>query len=99
MSEPDKHDRRLVVTIGDEELVIRQRYETLSIINDILIAIWFTVGSILFFAESTAEAGTWLFLIGSVELIIRPAIRLTRQLHLRRIHPHRRVHTEATWDF
>ena len=35
--------------IGHDELVIRCRYETLSIINEILVAVWFIVGSILFF--------------------------------------------------
>ena len=38
--------------LGHEELVIRQRYETLSIANDFLMALWFLVGSILFFAAS-----------------------------------------------
>lgn len=100
MSESGEHaDREIVVTLGHEELVIRRRYETLSIVNDILIAIWFAVGSVLFFWEDTVRIGTWLFVIGSVELIIRPAIRLTRQVHLRRIHPEKHVTTEATWDF
>ncbi|MGH3623949.1 MAG: YrhK family protein [Sciscionella sp.] len=79
------HPSPLVLTIGHEELVIRKRYETFSIANDFLIAIWFVIGSVLFFSESTTVAGTWLFLIGSVELMIRPLIRLTRHVHLRRI--------------
>ncbi|MDJ0395650.1 YrhK family protein [Rhodococcus sp. G-MC3] len=75
----------LTVTIGREELVIRQRWEVVSIVNDILIAVWFIIGSVLFFDESTATAGTWLFLAGSVELLIRPVIRLSRRLHIKRI--------------
>jgi hypothetical protein len=71
--------------IGREELVIRQRYEVLSIVNDLLIALWFVVGSVLFFWNSTVEAGTWLFLLGSVQLMIRPIIRLHRRVKLRRI--------------
>ena len=71
------------------ELVLRRRYETISILNDLLIAVWFIVGSILFFSDSTATAGTWLFLIGSVQLAIRPTIRLVRRTHLVR---HRRRH-------
>ncbi|GAA2336136.1 hypothetical protein GCM10009854_10060 [Saccharopolyspora halophila] len=71
--------------IGREELVIRQRYEVLSIVNDLLIALWFVVGSVLFFWDSTVEAGTWLFLLGSVQLMIRPIIRLHRRVKLRRI--------------
>ncbi|RZT89024.1 YrhK-like protein [Pseudonocardia sediminis] len=75
----------ITITIGHDELIIRRRYEALSIVNDILIAIWFTIGSILFFSDATTYAGTWLFLAGSIELLIRPVIRLTRQVHLRRM--------------
>lgn len=71
--------------IGHEEIVLRRRYELLSIANDIAIAVFFIVGSILFFQESTAYAGTWLFLIGSIELLIRPMIRLARRIHIQRI--------------
>jgi len=44
--------------------------------------VWFIIGSVLFFNESTTTAGTWLFLAGSVELLIRPIIRLSRNIHL-----------------
>ncbi|KQU03099.1 hypothetical protein ASG56_20135 [Rhodococcus sp. Leaf7] len=76
----------ITVTIGREELIIRQRWEVVSIINDILVAVWFIAGSVLFFHESTTTAGTWLFLIGSIELLIRPVIRLARRVHLTRLH-------------
>jgi hypothetical protein len=89
----------LVVTVGDRELVIRRRYETLSIVNDILIALWFIVGSVLFLSTETANVGTWLFIAGSVELLIRPAIRLTRNLHLQRLPGRRGTPSEATQDF
>lgn len=38
-----------------------------------------------FFSESTTEIGTWLFLIGSIQLLIRPFIRIIRSIHLKRI--------------
>lgn len=82
---PTPHDRPLTFTIGHEELVVRKRYEVLSIVNDILVALWFVVGSVLFFSEATSYAGTWLFLLGSIELMIRPVIRLARRVHLQRI--------------
>lgn len=75
----------LDLNIGHEEVVLRNFYETLSIVNDILVAAWFISGSILFFHESTTVLGTWFFLIGSIELMIRPAIRLTRNIHIGRI--------------
>ncbi|MFA3877847.1 YrhK family protein [Streptomyces sp. MMCC 100] len=76
----------LVVHLGREELVIGRRYEAASIANDVLIALWFIAGSIMFFSEQWATAGTWCFLIGSIELLIRPGIRLTRHMHLQRVH-------------
>lgn len=78
-------DNRMTIRIGADELVIRHKYEVASIANDLLIALWFAIGSILFFSEATTTAGTWLFLLGSVQLMIRPALRLTRRVHLARI--------------
>jgi len=75
----------LTIHIGRDELIIRKRYEVLSIVNDILVALWFIVGSVLFFSDATTIAGTWCFLAGSVELLIRPVIRLSRRVHLTRI--------------
>ncbi|MEO8851024.1 MAG: YrhK family protein [Allobranchiibius sp.] len=76
----DNHD--LTLHIGHDELVIRQRYEVLSIANDILVGLWFIIGSILFFWVSTSTLAIWLFLLGSIEMIIRPIIRLARKLHV-----------------
>jgi hypothetical protein len=75
----------LDLDVGGKELVLHNRYEVLSILNDVTIALWFIVGSILFFNESTATAGTWMFLAGSVELMIRPVIRLTRNIHIKSV--------------
>lgn len=72
----------LDLELGNKELVLHNRYETLSIVNDVLIALWFIIGSILFFSESTTTIGTWFFLAGSVELLIRPVIRLSRNVHI-----------------
>lgn len=71
--------------IGHEEIVLRRRYEILSILNDILVALWFIVGSVLFFSEATTYLGTWMFLLGSIQLLIRPAIRLVRHVHITRL--------------
>jgi hypothetical protein len=78
-------DHALTFRIGHDELVIRRRYQALSIANDVLVAVWFVAGSILFFSDATATAGTWLFLLGSIELLLRPVVRLARLVHLRRI--------------
>lgn len=91
------NDSELTFRLGAEELVIRQRYEAVSILNDILIALWFIAGSIMFFFPAWETAGTWCFLAGSIELLIRPLIRLSRQVHLKRLSG-RSTH-EASQDF
>lgn len=70
-----------------------------SIANDMLIAVWFTVGSVMFFFPSWETTGTWCFVFGSVELLVRPVIRLTRHVHLLRIHGGRYAAQEASQDF
>lgn len=89
----------VTLRLGHEELVIRRRYETASIANDILIALWFTVGSVMFFSPDWTETGTWCFLAGSVELLIRPLVRLGRRVHLRRLAGHRVMPHETAQDF
>ncbi|OZC60276.1 hypothetical protein CH267_04845 [Rhodococcus sp. 06-621-2] len=89
----------LTFTIGHEELVIRQRWEVVSICNDVLIAVWFIVGSLLFFYESTTTLGTWFFLVGSVELLLRPVIRLSRRLHLYRVSGTAATSGQSSQDF
>lgn len=83
--EPPKSNADIDVDIGNYEVIIGKRYGFFYTLNDILIAGWFIIGSILFFWEASQEIGTWLFLIGSVELLIRPLIRISRNSHLKRI--------------
>ncbi|MEU4675143.1 YrhK family protein [Amycolatopsis sp. NPDC023774] len=66
-----------MLRFGHGELIIRERYEVLSIAND-LIALWFVAGSVLFFSESLSTLATWFVLISSVELLIRSGIRPSR---------------------
>ncbi len=90
----------VIIHMGPEELVIRHRYEVLSIANDILIGIWFVIGSFFFFSETLTFAGTCLFVIGSIEMLIRPVIRLARRVHLRRYQdPGSGSTTETGYDF
>ena len=78
-------DNPLTLKLGREELIIRRRYEVLSIINDFLIAIWFLIGSILFLFPDYETAAIWLFIIGSFQFLIRPTIRLISHVHIKRI--------------
>ncbi|WP_291511155.1 YrhK family protein [Acidithiobacillus sp.] len=72
----------LCLTMGGDELVIRNRYETAATANDLLIGILFLVGSCFFFYPAMEYSGVWLFVIGSAGLLIRPMIRLARNVHI-----------------
>ena len=56
-----KQDRDLDIRMGHHELVIRQRYEVLSIAND--------------------------FVLGSIQMMLRPTIRFVCGTHLQRLRP------------
>ena len=82
----ETEDNVLDLRLGkDDELIINQRYETLSIVNDFLIGVLFLVGSCFFFYPSTENAGVWLFVIGSAQLLIRPTIRLAHNVHIKNL--------------
>lgn len=78
-------DHPLTMKLAHEELIIRRRYELISIVNDFFIAIWFLAGSILFLFPKHEEAAIWLFIIGSFQFLIRPTIRLISHIHIQRI--------------
>ncbi|SDS01334.1 YrhK-like protein [Halopseudomonas sabulinigri] len=90
----DQQDNPLTLPLGNEQLVIRRRYEVLSIINDFFIAIWFLLGSILFLFPEYEKAAIVLFIIGSAQFLVRPSIRLLSHLHLQR----RGSESASTWE-
>ena len=77
--------RDVRVTFGHEQLVIHRRYETASILNDFLVSFWFLIGSVMFFYPAWVYTGTWLFVVGSAQLLVRPCLRLAHNIHLRRL--------------
>ncbi|WP_326687061.1 MULTISPECIES: YrhK family protein [unclassified Streptomyces] len=96
---PGGQDRRLTLRIGKDELIVSQRYEAVSIINDILIGVWFLAGSVMFFAPDWTRTGTWCFVFGSVELLVRPVIRFFRQFHLQSLRGVTPVATASDQDY
>ncbi|WP_286222475.1 YrhK family protein [Marinobacter apostichopi] len=78
-------DSPLVLKFGHEELIIRRRYEVISVVNDFFIAIWFLVGSVLFLFPEDEKTAIWLFIIGSFQFLVRPTIRLASHIHVKRI--------------
>ena len=85
MTEGTQLDNPITLTIGHDEIIIRRRYEVASIANDFLVALWFLIGSAFFLYPKLTDAGTWLFILGSFQLLIRPTIRLASHIHLQRV--------------
>ncbi|MGO1298713.1 MAG: YrhK family protein [Vibrio sp.] len=73
------------VDLGREHIIIQQRYEALSALNDLLIAIWFLIGSFFFLNSELVDSGTWLFIVGSAQLIIKPLLKLSGLVHVARV--------------
>ena len=84
MSEMGRKEDYGEIEIGKYELFFKKSYKVINSINDFLIGIWFLIGSILFFYDSLKNIGIWLFILGSVQLIIRPTIKLVHDFHLRK---------------
>jgi len=77
--------KELDVDVGQEHIVIQRRYDALGAINDLLIAVWFLIGSFFFLKESLTTDGTWLFILGSAQLLIKPMIKLISLIHVGRV--------------
>ena len=60
-------------------------YEVAYTAVDVMAAVLFIIGSVLFFSPNLQEAGTWCFLIGSIFFAAKPALRIVREIHLLRI--------------
>ncbi|MCI2774343.1 YrhK family protein [Staphylococcus petrasii] len=64
-------------------------YKALYQINDIVLGLIFLVGSFLFFSDTTVFIGTVLFVIGSIQMMIRPLISFIHDLKLSRYYKHK----------
>lgn len=82
----------LIFKLGSDKLIVNERYEVASKLNDILIGLWFVIGSVFFFFDSLQTAAIALFLVGSVELLARPVIRIARDVHLKKL-------PADSWDY
>ncbi|GAB2941143.1 YrhK family protein [Hafnia psychrotolerans] len=76
----------VVFSVVGEHIVIQHRYEALGALNDVLIALWFLIGSIFFLYDLLMIDGTWLFIAGSAQLMMKPAIKLAGLIHIRSIY-------------
>ncbi|GAE91971.1 hypothetical protein JCM21714_944 [Gracilibacillus boraciitolerans JCM 21714] len=70
-------------------------YNVLYTINDFTIAIWFLIGSILFYFESLKNWGVTLFVIASFQFLIKPTIRLVHEVQARKHYGNEYDHKKA----
>ena len=64
---------------------INEIYEWLHILNDLFVGVYFFVGSIFFLYPDLKEAGIWLFIIGSGQMLVGPVLRTLNKLYARTI--------------
>ncbi|EHJ08956.1 YrhK family protein [Staphylococcus simiae] len=57
-------------------------YKALYQVNDIVLGIIFLIGSFLFFKDTTVFTGTVLFVIGSIQMTMRPVISFIHDMKL-----------------
>ncbi|MDP8078882.1 YrhK family protein [Phocoenobacter skyensis] len=72
--------------LKQKHIIIQRRYEMLGAINDLFIAIWFLIGSFFFLSDSLVTSGTWLFIVGSAQLLIKPTLKLISLIHVRKVY-------------
>lgn len=82
----EHESRNLELDLGREHIIVQRRYEAIGAINDLLIAIWFLIGSFFFLSHSLEERGTWLFIVGSIQLLIKPLLKLASLIHVRHVY-------------
>ncbi len=83
-------NNKSVFNLGEEHVRVQRKYDALGALNDLLIAIWFLIGSVFFLSSSLVEDGTWLFILGSAQLLIKPALKLASLIHVSRVYHHSR---------
>ena len=85
MSDNMKNQNTYEVEVGKHILFFNKNYQYIFILNELLLGIEFTVASIFFLFSSTKTAGIIIFIIGSVQLLIRPILKILHAVSLRRI--------------
>jgi len=70
-------------------------FEILHTAADFSAAVFFVIGSVLFFFDSAQTAAIICFLVGSVFFLAKPSIRLARELWLAKAHGTQRLAKQA----
>ena len=79
-----KHtEEYLDIKAGRFRIYFHKRYKLITTVNDLLIGLFFVVGSVLNFFTDTSIYGKSLYLCGSVLLGSRPILRIMHDTSLR----------------
>lgn len=70
---------------------LKSIYFIILTFNEVFIGICFIVGSIMFFYDDYVYYGTWLFLIGSILMVIKPLIKFIREMHYYKVHKYEEI--------
>lgn len=73
----------LSVRVGREQIDVEQRWQVVSILNDIMTGLWFVTGSILNLIGGLGNWPLYFYLAGSSQLLLRAFIRLAQRIHVR----------------
>lgn len=76
----------LNLQMGKFEVAFNKRYRFISLLNDLTLGLEFLIGSILFLFESTKMIGNIFFIVGSIQLLGRPIIKIMHAFYISR-HP------------
>lgn len=74
----------LNLQMGKFEVAFNKRYRFISLLNDFTLGLEFLIGSILFLFESTKTLGNILFIIGSLQLLGRPILKIMHAFYISR---------------
>ncbi len=77
-------DEYVDIQMGKHDLFFKKGYNIFYTINELLLGLWFLIGSIFFYFETLKTWGVTLFVLGSLQMLIRPTIRLIHRFHLRK---------------
>lgn len=57
-----------------------QTFDWLQIVNEFALAGWFLTGSLLLLSPGHGHTGAWLFVAGSVQMLLSPVLRVVRKV-------------------
>lgn len=75
MSEKRKKDFTVLLRIGNKQVITKDKYNFYYTLNDILLGSEYLAGS-LCFVLGFKTIGSWIFLMGSCHLLLRPLFRI-----------------------